>query len=298
MTATAAHLVWSGRLAGEEGAGASDWSTSREGLHEALATVSGLVVRDPLSFPWQELDAPARLLPVVVALPAELDAATLSELLGAPVLAHLTPADTLVEPRPEVREALTASWDLPPAVWADALPGDLPEDLDATLRAAGAAKAVHAHLDAVVGEQLRAAVAGAAGAGTAEPRVRAVGEARWRAHALARSGGSPVSTDPADPAPDVVVAALPDGAPGPERRAALREVRDLLHPGGRAVVSAYVVDRPGGPANARLSDLVEDLWQAFGTMVQVDDVRSTRLPGELLSRVVVLTVTSLWPRPL
>lgn len=294
MTAAAARLVWSGRLAGDDGrAGASDWSTSRDGLHEALNTASGLVVLDPLSFPWQELDTAARLLPVVVALPAELDAATLSDLLGTPMLSHLTPADTVVEPRPAVRVALAEAWGLPPAVWADALP----DDLDARLRGARTPKAAHAHLVAVVGEQLRAA---AGGAGTSGPRVRAVGAATSHASALARATGGPVRTvpDPVEPAPDVVVAALPDGATGHERRAVLREVRDLLHPGGRAVVSAYVVDQPGGPANARLSGLVEDLWQAFGTMVHVDDVRSARLPGELLSRVVVLTVTSLWPRPL
>lgn len=161
-----------------------------------------------------------------------------------------------------------------------------------------AAKAADMQLSRAVAEEVRRLAVSAGGS----PLVlSAVGPATRRLPFLSYRAGLDVSVPQPDDtgadSPDLVFVELTDGSGRAERGALLREARDLLPAGGRVVVSAFVVSAPGGSVtNPRLSTLVEEIAEAFGTMVHFDEVRSLRLAGDLHSRVVLLTLTSLWPR--
>lgn len=110
-------VVWSGRHENALTGGLDDWNTSRAGLHQDLARAGELVVLDALSFPWQVLRQPERAIPLVVVLPDDLDADTVSKLLGRVLFSHLTPFDRVLCRHPEVRRDLQARWHVPPVVW-------------------------------------------------------------------------------------------------------------------------------------------------------------------------------------
>ncbi|NYG56869.1 hypothetical protein [Nocardioides perillae] len=292
--ATQGPVVWGGRTSADVPDSLDDWSTSRSGLHRRLREAGSLVVLDALSFPWQVLDADERALPTCVALPDDLDATSLGQLLGVPLLTHLTPYDRLVGPRREVRAALQEEWHLPPTVWAEAPPSPA----DALPPGARGAKLRHLQLSSALVEEARAATADVSEAGA---RIHVRGDASAHRSALVRAFGAtaavtgPELDDP--PSPHVVAVVLPDGADADEVAAQALSAREVLHPGGRVVLAAHVVTAPGGPANISTSACVEALSRGFGTMVHVDRLRSLRLVGEPWSRVVVMTLTSLWPRP-
>lgn len=158
-------------------------------------------------------------------------------------------------------------------------------------------KAAHLQLTAALAAQLDGI---AAEVSPAPLRVRVVDSGVAHLHHLARRTEPTVMVlaegDVDAVAPDAVLLTLDEGVTATERSAALERARDLLHPGGRLVLAAYVVTRPGGPDNPRLSTLIEELWHAFGTMLHIDDVRSFRRGSEPQSRMAILTLTSLWPR--
>ena len=84
-----------------------------------LETCPRAVILDVPSFPWPIMQGRRLDTPMVLRLPEQLDAVVLSQLLGAGVLARLTPYDRLLHGDPGVREQLSERWELPD-VWLSA----------------------------------------------------------------------------------------------------------------------------------------------------------------------------------
>lgn len=344
-TVTESRLVWSGRYPDSWPDGLDGWSVSRRELAVRLDRLPLLVVLDPPSFPWPMFTAARRGMPVVVCLPDALDAATIGDLLGGPLLSRLTPYDRLVELRADVRAELEDYWGLTPQVW---LPADLtgvhpggPDDaatdrrphgwrdvltehlaaLDADptlLEQARAGKPRFNQLGLLVAEELLANLQATDPLSDAEtdtdegdgdppvnrPLVAVGGETAHRWRALRVSAGVSVETldrmrhdDPECASPDAVVILLRDGGQtSQERLDLLRDAEGWLQPGGVLVVAAHVVTRPDGEPNPSLSQLVEEIHEATGTAVHLQELRSVRWLGESLTRGVVLRFTSLRER--
>ncbi len=246
-------------------------------------------MEDALSFPWGELNRERfRALPLTVTLPHDLVATEVIGALHHPLLIHLTPFDRLIDERLEVRAELTQGYDLAEAVWASGSGSGSDQRHRGKARLYDVAEVVQQEVgDAIATMESRPLVGFLGGAADlAGPVTTALRCAR----ATFAVGDPP--TD--GPSPHVVVARLPDG--GQDRAGRMAEfarARDLLHPGGTFIVVAHVVDAPDGGANPRISTLVDELNAAFGGMLHVDELRSVRWPGDLLSRAVVLSATSL-----
>lgn len=116
-------VIWRGRAGADPAShvlleGALDgWSCDRAELSLLLAGAGELVVLDALSFPWEQLSDTDRDIPLVLALPEQLDAAGVRTVLDKPVLRHLTHHDVLLDPRAEVREQIGAAYRLRPEQW-------------------------------------------------------------------------------------------------------------------------------------------------------------------------------------
>lgn len=276
-------IVWVGRGGADGAEGWDGWNTSLQQLVDALPNASELVVHDPLSFPWGHRLAASRGVPFTATLPGELDADGIIAALGEPVLRQVTRFDRIVEPRPEVREALTSRYRLDPAIWEAATPTDLAERRTGKARLYEVVAAVVAALGPVLSAEAETLIGFVGRAGE-------LGGPVATRHALYDVTASP--DEP--PAPDALVVWLDDGLQSTgERATLLSRARELLHPGGRLVVVGYVVNRPDGPVNPAISTLAEELNASFGGMLQVDDLRSVRWRGELLSRGVVIAGTAL-----
>lgn len=114
-------FVWSGRHVNALPDGLDEWKCDRVELYARLDSAPELVVIDALSFPWESLRPRDRDIPLVVALPPELDAMSMPQVLGDVLLRHLTPHDRLIEARADVRDSVSRAFGLLPDVW---LPGD------------------------------------------------------------------------------------------------------------------------------------------------------------------------------
>lgn len=103
-------VVWDGRWSGAASvAGARDgWNCDRTDLLAQLDDAAELVVLDALSFPWDTMRPGDLDIPLVLALPASLDAAAIEEVLGEVVLDRLSPHDVVVDHREEVRRDVVA----------------------------------------------------------------------------------------------------------------------------------------------------------------------------------------------
>lgn len=112
-------LVWTGRRTGLLADGLDEWRCSRVELYRRLDAAPELIVVDALSFPWDALRPQDRDIPLVVVLPAELNAEDMSLVLGGALLRHVTPFDRLVEARPAVRDAVARAYRLSPDIWLD-----------------------------------------------------------------------------------------------------------------------------------------------------------------------------------
>ena len=153
-----------------------------------------------------------------------------------------------------------------------------------------------AEIATLVAEQVTAYVATRSDA----PRVALPGRAATLGPELTRLIDVPVDvgtggteTRPV-PSPHVAVVWLDDGGTArDERLALLREAARLLHPGGRLVVVGYVVTPPGGAVNPSLGVLLEELHEATGMMVHLEELRSFRCAPQAWSRGVLLGLTYL-----
>jgi hypothetical protein len=153
-----------------------------------------------------------------------------------------------------------------------------------------------AEIATLVAEQVTAYVATRSDA----PRVALQGRAATLGPELTRLIDVPVDTGTGAsetqpvPSPHVAVVWLDDGGTArDERLALLRETARLLHPGGRLVVVGYVVTPPGGAANPSIAALIQDLHEATGTMVHLEELRSFRCGVQPWSRGVLLGLTYL-----
>ncbi|MEO9324938.1 hypothetical protein ABFT23_15695 [Nocardioides sp. C4-1] len=299
-TPTGARVVWSGRFADELPDGLDGWSTDAPALAVALDAADELVVLDPLSFPWRSLQG-RRDLPVAVRLPHELTADEVDDLLGRPLLRHLGRHDRVLDDRDDHRRLLSERHDLPAEVWLPAAAG-WDEHLtapDGDVERRHRDKAAERQLVADVVADLDAWLDGHP---DGEVEVFAARSASIPVSALRRASAHRIRRHgaPSDelhvPSPEGVLVWLDDGAPSGDERvdlvgAAARRVRV----GGRIAVLAFVVDRPGGPANPGIHRLVEDVAVATHGALHVDEVRSLRLGAEPWARVVLLGGTRLGP---
>lgn len=303
-------LVWTGRLVDAWPGGRDGWSLGRDELRRLLGRARVFVMIDPVSVPWPTV-AQCSDVPVVALLPQDLDADALSDLLGTVLFETLSPWDRLLDPRADVRRELTARWGLHDDVWLpwSSVDGSWKPVLDAVLaddpeidaRARGKERWLQPRR--LAGRQLATALSGEAWTGV-RPRVALAGEAREWGPALERAARAEVRPlehylDKAEdafpvPRPDACVVALRDGGQGHSERVALLTSADtVLGPGGVLLVVAHVVDTDAGVANPRVSTLIEEIHEATGTAVHLDEIVSARWVGDRYARGVLLRFTSL-----
>lgn len=259
----------------------------RQALVAALADAARVVVRDPLTFPWDVLDAEeAWDVPLSVELPAQLDASEIAQRLGPPLLERLTPYDVLLEPRRDVRTLLERAFGLSPRSWADGHH----DDGDVGLSQATAKR----HL-LEVASRVRTELA-AADVSTGPVHLRGRAEDLGNLLGLHRLDLPAASPGPALAAPSphaAVIWCRDGGGERSERHDLVVEALEALHPGSPLVVVGYVVTGDAGLVNPSFGELFEDLVRATGGMVHVDEVRSVRWAGEELRRGVVVRATTL-----
>ena len=122
-----ARLVWGGRWANVVEGSQDGLRCDRFALRRLVDEASEVVVLDALSFPWELLDLDGLSVPLSIALPPELEAAKIDRLL-APVLATLTPVDTLMTHQADVQDTLGRRWGFPSEMWIELpAPGGLRE---------------------------------------------------------------------------------------------------------------------------------------------------------------------------
>lgn len=114
-------LFWAGREGDEHPGEVTAWNCDLTSLMELLDEAGRIVVRDPLSFPWEHLGESHRDLRISVQLPRDLDGPAIASALAKPLLQYLTALDVVVEPRPEIREHLEHRWPQLRYCWRDAL---------------------------------------------------------------------------------------------------------------------------------------------------------------------------------
>lgn len=328
-------LVWTGRMVDAWPGGRDGWNTSRKQFLAALGRADVVVLLDPVSLPWPMVGTRPDV-PLLAVLPQELDADTLSPLLGQVLFSLVTPYDRLIHGNAEVRRALTERWDLPEGVWVPwdgegqgwrPVLRDLVED-ERAIDELAVAKARWVQPRLLAAESLSHALrTGPTDAGVmSEPtttkengaaqatalvtdperrrRVALAGavegwvpllshSVRADIHDLAEIVAGSPETFPL-PAPDGIVIVLRDGDQSrEERRRLFREAYDVLRPGAALVILAHVVDTEDGRPNPSLGVLLEEVHDATGTSVHLDELVSARWVGDRLTRGVVLGFTSL-----
>jgi hypothetical protein len=289
-------VVWGGRRQVDTPGSLDGWSTDRATLLTTLDGASELVVLDPMSFPWESLRPADRSIPLVVVLPSELDGPALEQVLGRPLLTHLAAADRLVEPRADVRRALSEAWRIGDGQWLDS-PDRAADDAPDRARKA-------------VWQTVRSALATAVGthldeSGIDLTRLTVVGDDPSLARALSCDLGRQVlAVDPdddttPDPLDQAVLAVQPQGGTREVRTARLHRAHRRLRSGGLFVLVATVVAVPGDEPGTvpSMDDLVEELQQATGLGLHVHEIRSLRWAGEPMLRGALLAGTSLAPAP-
>lgn len=272
-------VTWAGRDADAVPGAIDGWNTSREGLLSALAGAEELVVLDALSFPWEQLGAAHRDIPVLLVTPEELDAAAVLDVLGAPVLHHLTPWDRVVASREEALDLLGTPAD--PA------------------RANG--KARFNRLVEACATEVRAGLAGYE-PGTGVVETWGVEDGLLARLVPALDPGTTV-TDGAltegpaaadiRPSPHAALVLLRAGASPQDRAVTVREALARLVPGGALVVVADVVTELDAPVAPSISQLLEEIHHATGMAVSLEELRSLRWPGDSRARSVALRFSSL-----
>jgi len=134
-------VIWGGRWSASTSVGGArdGWNSDRTDLLAQLDGAAELVVLDALSFPWETMRPTDFDIPMVLALPATLDATAIEQVLGDVVLDRLTPHDVVVESREEVRRDLVARHGLVAARVVDP-GGPDPEDVDRWIAARSLAR--------------------------------------------------------------------------------------------------------------------------------------------------------------
>jgi len=293
-------VVWSGRVdienAGNRPAGLDAWTCDRTTLLAELDHATQLVILDAMSFPWESLRSSDHHVPVVAVLPTEFDAFQLERVLGAPLLDRVTPYDRLVEGRPEVREQLQRISGLSDGEWLeesalDALLAEAPDPQQRT------AKWVWRYTASQLAESIDDAMAEVT---TDNPTLLVVCEDEALARRLGREPGrflvhrTPTDERPGPPAPAHVAVVLLDGLGADDRLHVLTTTFRRLRPGGRLIVCATVVGRPGHvDETPSLSDLTEELNLATGLGLDLRELKSLRWASEYLVRGAIVSATSL-----
>jgi len=306
-------FVWTGRKPGAWPGGRDAWTTPRLELIALLKAADVLVLVDPVSFHYPML-ANRRNIPFVVVLPDDHESEHLEGLLGEPLLSWMGPADRIIATRPGQRELL-GDYDLPDEVWVDGT-GGWQQALEAHLadaetierlvvekarlqqRYSMAEKQVH---DGLVSYDRDDQPIGM------PRRVALLGETRHWHLRLARTLRAEVyGADMVDrPGPDgfprvspgaALVAFRDGGQTTEERLTMLATAHDVLSPGGALVVLAHVVDTEDGRPNPSIGQLVEEVHEATGHLVHLEEMQSVRWTGDRMTRGVVLRFTSLRQR--
>lgn len=293
-------VVWAGRWPRDVRGALDATDLGRTTLSSCLEETSELVVLDALSFPWESLAADVLDVPLVVALPGVLSADEMSAVLGGPLLSQLTPFDRLIESRSVVRDTLQQRWGLDYGMWIispDTSCGDvldlLSDQPDAAIRSR---KRAWRQTRQLIVESLTAALRAQP---FGVPRVALIGGEESLTRAAALESGFPVACLEAAATPPlwsdhVVIVLLPRIA-ADERVALLRHAHQRLRSAGTLIVIATVVAAPGEDRNLVPSagELIEELNDATGLAVHVDELRSVRWRGEPLVRGVIISATSL-----
>lgn len=135
VPARGGRLVWGGRFTprGLVPEATDGWATDRTDLLARLEGAAELVVLDALSLPWETFRDTDFDIPMVVVLPASCDGGAIREVLGSVVLDRLTPWDTVVESRADVRAQVVSEYGLDPDTVVDPGGDDL-DDVVAWLR--------------------------------------------------------------------------------------------------------------------------------------------------------------------
>ena len=307
--------AWTGRLVGAWPGGIDEWSATRHAIREQVGQADLLLLIDPPSFHYGLLGLNPGL-PFVAVLPADLPADAIVDLLGAPLLERATSFDRIVVSRPEIKAALAARYDVPDEVWVVSMEADRVGVLRSIVASLGPLadladrKASWFRRCSTVAEELRIGLHGDPGTDgkapwTSTPLVALDGDARCWNRQIARLSATKVTAlddvvaAPADeafpvPSPDAVVLVLPDGGQTPQdRKVRLGMAFDVLPPGGQLVVDAHVVDSDYGLTNPTIGQLLEEIHEATGTAVHLEELRAVRRPGDRYTRGVVLRYTSL-----
>jgi hypothetical protein len=316
-----AEIFWTGRFPEAWPGGRDGWNTSRRDLARLLEGCARVVILDAPSFPWLVM-SPRVDTPMVLRLPEELDAGVLSQLLGAGALRRLTPYDRLIHGHPGVRDRLSEEWELPdvwlrsddvlatpaadPAAWLAALHARIAESGPADRLG----KSRHNRVLRAALEELKRCVPGssddeAEDGAAPRPLIALVAPDRYRSaefHAgfrdqvfrLDRFEKEADGTGFRLPAPAAAVVLLADGGQDPEvRRHELARTAAQLLPGSALIIVGHVVTEHPDRVNPSIGDLVDDVQQATGGAVQLEELRSLHWPEEPFVRGVVLRFTHL-----
>lgn len=285
-------LTWRGRVTDAPEDALDGWSADRSELLRRLDAAGSLVVLDAMSFPWESLREHDRDLPLTVVLPQQLGVPALDEVLGKPLLRHLTPADRLVDDRADVRRELGLRWRLPEDAWLDEPTVADPDPL--------------ARAQKSVWRTVRDEIAGAirdvrardgidlhhTGLVSGDPRLAAALEIDVDAPVAA----VPLDSDePPDPLEHITVLVIPPGRTPGARTGMIERAHRRLRGGGSLIVVATVValagDEPGTVPS--MDDLVEELQRGTGMGLHLHEIRSLRWAGEPVVRGVLVAATSL-----
>lgn len=276
---------------------ADDWETVPGRLLPLLNQASGLVLADPLAFPYEALRPTDREIPVAVALPSlppdEVDA-----LLGGPLLDHLGPGDRVAASR-EAWEPLAARRGWPEAMRLQSAP----EETEAVVEEALLPGVLGERSAKEEGRRRAAALAHLLG-GPGGSRVRGGTvvdlDGRcgpWRHLLPAGPDLAAVPTIPplpiADESAEAAAALGVLGGLSPEERPSLvGEMWRVVRPGGVLAVVEDVVPVPGSGRACPFprGGLPRLLLEATGRRVVPGRVRSVRFPGEALHRAAGISV--------
>jgi hypothetical protein len=295
--------VYTGRLPAPEVGGAAGveimdgWDAVPRRLLPAVAAAGGLIVLDPLSFPFDALRDDDRDVPLAVALPPGMDPDVVVDLLGEPLLRHLGPGDRVA--------ADEAQWALlrRAGTWSDTLrlPAD-PADGEAVIAASLRPGALATRPEKARIRRRRAAIAefvagmpGAAGSGLRVLDVAGASGGWWENTAVDRLESGPgIPLEAGDESVDAVIACGVLGdLPSPERIRLVSEMWRVVRPAGHIVVADDVVTGPemAGPAYpfGRMG-LPRLLLGATGRRVLLAGARALRYPGDVLHRGAALSV--------
>lgn len=300
----------------------TDWDALPVRIAPILNRADSLTILDPMSFPFDALRDSDRGIPLAVELP-DLEPEVLAQLLGTPLLRHITPFDAVATTSEEAWSALRARYSWPHfiriAPTAAVSAGmDLAGDPSGCLRAR---KSGHLVLAKALGVQLEAARAAVPAGELLTALILAKDIGRWASlfqlgqtdvkgidrepESVARAAlGFPewsfdtkLSWEDEEPERAHVtfaVAALCQHSRDVRRETLSRLVRALRIGGRLIVLDRFLADGHVRDVGApRPRELVADVWHASARHVVLEHVEALRLPNEDLTSVGVLAFTKL-----